>query len=85
MICEFVGTFSKAEQDRITGALTALGGPTSILTLPRWTVLREQVGPEAFYIAVDHVRGGTCHGDTPDALVEAFEQRFGGAPRSRIP
>jgi hypothetical protein len=80
LICEFVGTFSKAEQDRITGALTALGGPAHTFSYPRWTVLREQVGPQPLYVAVDHFRARTYHGDTPEALVEAFGQRFGGIP-----
>jgi hypothetical protein len=47
---------------------------------PRWTVLREQVGAQPLYMAVDHFRGGTCHGDTPEALVEAFGQRFSSIP-----
>lgn len=77
MICEFVGTFSTAEQDRITSALTALGGPSHTFSYPRWTVLREQVGPQPLYMAVDHIGVRTYHGDTLDALVEAFEQRLG--------
>lgn len=85
MICEFVGAFSKAEREHITGALTALGGPTHIISHPRWTVLREQVGPQPLYMAVDHFRGGTCHGDTPEALVEALGRSFGALPRSSIP
>lgn len=80
MPCEFVGTFSKAEREHITGALTALGGPTRIISVPRWTVVREQVGPQPLYVAVDNLKGGTCYGETPEALVEAVEQRFGGVP-----
>jgi hypothetical protein len=30
-------------------------------------------------MAVDHFRGGTCHADTPEALVEAVERTFGDA------
>jgi hypothetical protein len=79
MVCEFVGIFSKAEREYITGALTALGGPRRIISIPRWTVLKEHVGSQPFYMAVDHFRGGTFHADTPGALVEAAEQAFSGA------
>jgi hypothetical protein len=80
LICEFVGVFSKAEQDRITGVLTALGGPSRNISLPRWTVLRDQVGPQPFYIAVDNLKGGTFYGDTPEALVEAVGMRLDEIP-----
>lgn len=83
MVCEFVGIFSKAEREYITGALAALGGPPRIISIPRWTVLKEHIGPQPFYMAVDHFRGGTFHADTPEALVEAAERPFGGVfPRS---
>jgi hypothetical protein len=29
---------------------------------------------------VDNYKGGTCHGDTAEALVEALGQRFGRLP-----
>jgi hypothetical protein len=77
MACEFVGTFSTSEKDRISGVLASLGGSLRTLLLPRWIILKDDGSYKPLYVVVDTVMGGTCHGGTPEPLVEDAEQRFG--------